>query len=108
MQRMRYAEMLALAIGLGIAQPSMLLAAEHGGQELGGAPVATKEHGGTPVATKEHGGSTPAAVTHEGSHGMEMDEGALLREAATALRKGQVRSDLAAKLEQLAEHIAHE
>lgn len=82
----------ALAMALGAVAPVVLLAAEHGG----------KEHGGAPVAAKEHGGTTSTAASHEGSHGMEMDEAALLKEAATALRKGQSRPDLAEKLERLA------
>lgn len=59
------------------------------------------EHGGTAVgASKEHGGTAAPA---EGSHGMhEADEATLLREAASALRKGEARPDLAEKLEQLA------
>lgn len=81
-----------LAMALGAVSPVVLLAAEHGG----------KEHGGAPVAAKEHGGTTSTAAGHEGSHGMEMDEEALLKEAATALRKGQSRPDLAEKLEELA------
>ncbi len=75
---------LALVAGFGMIQPSVLLAGEHGG-----APVTAKEHGGT-------------AAGQEGSHGMEMSEAALLKEAATALRKGQSRPDLAEKLEKLA------
>lgn len=75
---------------------------------LSAAPVAVwaAEHGGTAVgASKEHGGTAAPA---EGSHGMhEADEATLLREAASALRKGEARPDLAAKLEQLAtEHAA--
>ncbi|PIQ81551.1 MAG: hypothetical protein COV76_08245 [Candidatus Omnitrophica bacterium CG11_big_fil_rev_8_21_14_0_20_64_10] len=73
---------LVLVAGFGMIQPSVLLAGEHGG--------------------KEHGGTAPAAAGQEGSHGMEMSEAALLKEAATALRKGQSRPDLAEKLEKLA------
>ncbi|MBI3312551.1 MAG: hypothetical protein HYZ88_03390 [Candidatus Omnitrophica bacterium] len=74
-----------LIMGLGVA-PMSVWAAEHGGTAVGGG----KEHGGT---------ATPA----EGSHGMhEGDEATLLREAASALRKGEARPDLAMKLEQLA------
>ncbi|MBI3615470.1 MAG: hypothetical protein HY211_03020 [Candidatus Omnitrophica bacterium] len=78
-----------LVMGLGVV-PMAVWAVEHGGTTLGGG----KEHGGT-------------AVPAEGSHGMpEADEATLLREAASALRKGQARPDLAAKLEKLAkEHI---
>lgn len=72
--------------GFGLVQPSVLLAGEHGG-----APVASKEHGG---------------AAQEGSHGMEMNEAALLKEAAAALRKGQSRPDLAEKLEKLAKSHA--
>ncbi|MBI1953867.1 MAG: hypothetical protein HYS41_07075 [Candidatus Omnitrophica bacterium] len=86
MQKMRQALVLALAIGWGIVQPSILLAAEHGG--------------------KEHGGTASTAASHEGSHGMEMNEAALLKEAAAALRKGQSRPDLAEKLEKLAKSHA--
>lgn len=74
--------MLMLVTGFGMTQPSGLLAGEHGG--------------------KEHGGTAPAAAGQEGSHGMERDEAALLRAAATALRQGQSRPDLAEKLEELA------
>lgn len=74
-----------LVMGLGV-MPMGVWAAEHGGTALGGG----KEHGGT-------------AAPAEGSHGMhEADEATLLREAASALRKGETRPDLAAKLEQLA------
>lgn len=72
----------ALAMALGAVSPAVLLAAEHGG--------------------KEHGGTSSTAASHEGSHGMEMDEVTLLKEAAAALREGQSRPDLAEKLEQLA------
>ena len=70
------------------------------------APVAVwaGEHGGTAVAEgQEHGG----AAMSEGSHGMmEKGEAVLLKDAAAALRAGQARPDLAAKLEELAK--AHE
>lgn len=57
------------------------------------------EHGGTAVAEgQEHGGAAMA----EGSHGMMTSEAGLLQEAAAALRKGEARPDLAAKLEELA------
>jgi len=79
---------LMLVAGFGMTHPSVLLAGEHGG-----APVAAKEHGGT-------------AASQEGSHGMEMSEAVLLKEAATALRKGQSRPDLAEKLEKLAKSHA--
>lgn len=72
---------LALVAGFGVVQPSVLLAGEHGG--------------------KEHGGAVS-----EGSHGMEMNEAAVLKEAAAALRKGQSRPDLAEKLEKLAKSHA--
>lgn len=82
-----------LVMGLGVV-PMGVWAAEHGGTAVG----AGKEHGGAAVSTsKEHGGATPA-----------VDEVSLLREAATALRNGQVRPDLAEKLEQLATKEAAE
>ncbi|GEM_PF-3309778 len=80
-----------LAMALGGLSPAVLWAAEHGGSS---------------VAGKEHGGTTPAAASQEGSHGMEMNEAALLKEAAAALRKGQSRPDLAEKLEKLAKNHA--
>lgn len=83
MQRIMVAA--GLVMGLGVV-PMAVWAAEHGGTAVGG----SKEHGGT-------------AAPAEGSHGMhEADEAILLREAASALRKGEARPDLAAKLEQLA------
>ena len=78
-----------LALGLAAFQPLPGWAAEHGGATVGG----SKEHGGATVGgSKEHGGTA-----------QEADEAALLREAAAALRKGEARPDLAAKLEKLAQ-----
>lgn len=75
-----------LVLGLSAA-PAAVWAGEHGGTAVGGG----KEHGGTAADSKEHGG-TAAPVNEAG----------LLREAASALRKGEARPDLAEKLEQLA------
>ncbi len=76
-------------IGLGWVQPLALQAGEHGGQEHGGTSAAPAAGG------QEHGGATA-----------EADEAAVLREAAGALRKGEARPDLAAKLEQMADEEA--
>ena len=84
----RTAVAVGLLMGLG-AVPMVAWAAEHGGTSV----ESGKEHGGSAAAaSKEHGGAAPA-----------VDEASLLREAASALRKGEVRSDLAEKLEQLAD-----
>lgn len=84
MRRTNLATAAGLAMALSMAAPMAVWAGEHGGQEHGG-----------------------AAVAHEGSHGMATaDKAALLTDAAAALRKGQARPDLAAKLEELAK--AHE
>ena len=92
----RIVGVVGLLMGLGAA-PMAGWAAEHGGTTLGGG----KEHGG-----QEHGGAAPV----EGSHGMhEADEATLLHEAASALRKGQARPDLAEQLERMAmEHMQEE
>ena len=78
---------MGLVLGLS-AVPVAVWAAEHGGTAVGG----SKEHGGAAAGTnKEHGWMAK-----------EADEASLLREAAAALRKGETRLDLAAKLENLA------
>lgn len=83
---------LGLVAGLGCGSPMALFAAEHGGTAVGGG----KEHGGAAVgASQARGGMTHGAL--------EADEASLLRRAAAALRKGEARPDLAAKLEQLAQ-----
>jgi hypothetical protein len=74
---------LAVAAGLMVTQP--LFAGEHGG----------KEHGGS-AATQEHGGSAPAVES----------DAKVLKDAAAALRSGDSRPDLAAKLEKLAEKMS--
>ncbi len=85
----RIAVVVGLVMGLSAA-PVALWAAEHSGTALGGG--------------KEGG----AVRTEEGSHGMkeadeaDEDEAVVLQEAAAALRKGESRPDLAAKLEQMA------
>lgn len=83
-RRTNPAAMIGLAMALSVAMPVAVWAGEHGGQEPAG-----QEHGGT-------------AAVAEGSHGMVANEAGLLRDAAAALRKGQARPDLAAKLEELA------
>ena len=83
MTKMRFlAAAFMLAIGLTVFQPIFVWAAEHGGATVG--------------ASKEHGGAT-----HD-----EADEASLLRKAAAALRKGEARPDLAARLEKLAKEEA--
>ncbi len=84
-RRMSLAAVVGVAMALSVAAPVAVWAGEHGGTAVG--------------KGQEHGG---AAMSQEGSHGMMTDEATLLKEAAAALRKGQARPDLAAKLEELA------
>lgn len=84
-RRTNLAAVAGVAMALSVAAPAAVWAGEHGGTAVGGG----QEHGGT-------------AVSQEGSHGAVTDEAALLKDAAAALRKGQARPDLAAKLEALA------
>lgn len=94
MKVMRHAVVVsALAMGLGVVQPWVLLAAEHGG--------------------KEHGGTAPAAVSHEGSHGTEEGRAMLspgdvatLQEAEAALKS--TRPDLAKRLHALIHKLGGE
>ena len=83
--------LLGIIVGLWLVQPLAVQAGEHGGQEHGGSSAAP------PAAGQEHGGATAA-----------VDESAVLREAADALRKGESRPDLASKLEKMAEAEAGE
>lgn len=76
-----------LILGLGTV-PMIAWAAEHGGKEHGGSSTTTR------IITDSTVQAPPGAA--------EADEASVMREAAAALRKGEVRPDLADKLEELA------
>ncbi len=77
----------SLILGL-CSAPMVVWAAEHGG----------KEHAGSSAAPK----ASTSSKTQTSSKEDEPNEASVMREAAAALRKGEVRPDLADKLEKLA------